>query len=130
MLIAKTHMAEVSLEYREEVATSTGNGTWYLLIPVVAIAIGFIAFKYINREPPILNTPGGMLHELCRAHRINSAGRTLLERIVEEAEIQHPAIVCIGEDQFEDAVEKARPIIKYNRKQESTLGMLRRRLFA
>lgn len=123
-------MAEVSLEYREEVATSTGNGAWYLLIPVVAIAIGFLAFKCVNREPPVLNTPSGMLHELCRAHRIGSAGRTLLERIVEEAEIQHPAIVCIGESQFEKAVEKARPMIKYTRKQESTLGTLRRKLFA
>ncbi len=40
ILLAETHMAEVSLQYREDVATSGASGIWYLLIPVVAIAIG------------------------------------------------------------------------------------------
>ena len=129
-LIAETHMAEVSLQYREEVVAEAGSGIWYLLIPVVAILVGLAIYKCFNREPPILHTPSGMLHEVCRAHRISTAGCVLLDRIVEEAEIQHPATVCVGLPQFDAAVEAARPIIKYDRRQESTIGMLRRRLFA
>ena len=128
-LLAETHMAEVSLQYREDVAANSTSGFWYLLVPVVAIAIGVSIYKIFNRPPPVVNTPLGMLHEICRAHRIGSAGRTLLERISEEADMNHPATMFLGVTQFEAAVEKARPRIKYDRRQNSTLGMLRRRLF-
>jgi hypothetical protein len=123
-------MAEVSLQYRENVATSSTSGIWYLLIPVVAITIGVVIYKVVNRPPPIVNTPQGMLHEICRSHRIGTAGRVLLERIAEEAELMHPAKMLLGVTQFEAAVEKAGARIKYDRRQSSTLGMLRRRLFA
>lgn len=129
-LVAETHLAEVSLQYREDVATSSTSGFWYLLVPVVAIALGVSIYKIVNRPPPIVNTPHGMLLEVCRAHRIGTAGRTLLERIAEEAGLAHPATMLLGVTQFEAAVEKARPRIKYDRRQNSTLGLLRRRLFA
>ena len=129
-LLADTHMAEVSLQYREEVASGGISGLWYLLIPVAAIAIAAVVYKIFNRQPPILNTPQGMLHELCQVHRINSAGRILMERIAEDAELAHPATMLLGVSQFESAVEKAGVHIKYDRRQKATLGMLRRRLFA
>lgn len=129
-LFAETHMAEVSLQYREDVATSATSGFWYLLIPVIAIGIGFVIYKIVNRPPPIVNTPQGMLHELCKAHRIGTAGRLLLDRIAEEAELKHPATMLLGVAQFEAAVEKAGERIKYDRRQNATLGMLRRRMFA
>ena len=129
-LLAETHMAEVSLQYREEAATGGTSVFWYLLIPVVAIAIAATIYKIGNRPPPIVNTPQGMLHELCRVHRINAAGRLLLDQIAEEAELKHPAAMLLGVNQFEAAVETAGHEIKYNRRQRSTLGVLRRRLFA
>lgn len=129
-LLADTHMAEVSLQYREEVASNGISGLWYLLVPVVAIAIALVIYKIVDREPPILNTPQGMLHELCKVHRIKASGRILLERIAEDAELEHPAIMLLGVNQFESAVEKAGVHIKYDRRQKATLGMLRRRLFA
>ena len=129
-LFAETHMAEVSLQYREDVATSATSGFWYLLIPVIAIGIGLVIYKIVNRPPPIVNTPQGMLHELCKAHRIGTAGRLLLDRIAEEAELKHPATMLLGVAQFEAAVEKAGERIKYDRRQNATLGMLRRRMFA
>ena len=129
-LLAETHMAEVSLQYREDVATSGTSGCWYLLVPVVAIALGVAIYKLVNRPLPIVNTPHGMLLEICRTHRIGTSGRTLLERIAEEADLDHPATMLLGVTQFEAAVEKARSRIKYDRRQNSTLGMLRRRLFA
>ena len=129
-LYAETHMAEVSLQYRETVATGGATGIWYLLIPVVAIAIGVVIYKIVNRPPPIVNTPQGMLHEICRVHRIGTAGRVLLDRIAEEAELEHPATMLLGVTQFEAAVNKAGARIKYDRRQNATLGMLRRRIFA
>jgi hypothetical protein len=129
-LLAETHMAEVSLQYREDVAANGASGIWYLLIPVVAIAIGVAIYKIANRPPPIVNTPHGMLHEVCRSHRVGTAGRLLLDRIAEEAELTHPATMLLGVTQFEAAVEKAGSRIKYDRRQNATLGMLRRRLFA
>ncbi len=129
-LLAETHMAEVSLQYREDVATSGVSGFWYLLVPVFAVGIGLAIYKIANRPPPVVNTPLGMLHEICRAHRIGASGRILLERISEEADLIHPATMLLGVTQFEAAVEKARPRIKYDRRQNSTLGMLRRRLFS
>ena len=38
-LLAETRMAEISLQYREQVASGAASQWWYLLIPVVAIAI-------------------------------------------------------------------------------------------
>ncbi len=129
-LLAETHMAEVSMQYREDVATGGASGLWYLLIPVALVAIGVVIYKIVDRPPPIVNTPQGMLHELCKVHGVNSAGRKLLERISEEAELKHPAVVFLGVAQFEQAVEKAGKHIRYGRSENATLGALRRRLFA
>jgi hypothetical protein len=129
-LLAETHMAEVSLQYREDVAASGISGFWYLLIPVVAVLISVVIYKIVTRPPAIVNTPQGMLHELCRVHRVGTRGRILLGRIAEEAELTHPATMLLGVTQFEQAIEKASTHIKYDRRQQATLGMLRRRLFA
>ena len=129
-LLAETKLAEISLQYREDVAANSSNAFWYLLVPLVAIAIGVIIYKFVNRPPPIVNTPKGMLHELCRVHRLNARGRMLLDRIAEEAELDQPATMLLGVNQFEAAVEKAGQHIKYDRRQQATLGMVRRRLFA
>ena len=128
-LLAETRMAEISLQYREEVAAPTSNGIWYLLVPVVAVGLGLAIYKYWNREPAILNTPSGMLHELCRVHRLGQSGRVLLDRVVDEAGVEQPALVLAGLEQFNEAVERARKAINYTRKQESTLGMIRRKAF-
>lgn len=129
-LLAETHMAEVSLQYREDVATGGISGLWYLLIPVGAVALGFTIYKIFDRPPAIVNTPMGMLHELCKVHRVPSSGRKLLERIAEEAELQHPATLFLGVNQFETAVKKAGKCIRYGRRENAVLGALRRRIFA
>lgn len=129
-LLAETHMAEVSLQYREDVATGGASGLWYFLIPVALVAIAAIIYKIVDRPPPIVNTPKGMLHELCKVHTLNSVCRKLLERITEEAELKHPATIFLGVQQFEAAVERAGQQMKYSRRDNATLGVLRRRLFA
>jgi hypothetical protein len=129
-LIAETHMAEVSLQYREDVATGGISGLWYLLIPVAAVAIAVVIYKIFDRPPPIVNTPDGLLHELCKVHQINAAGRRLLERIAEDADLDHPATVFLSAGHFEAAVQDAGKRMRYGRREQSVLGMLRRRLFA
>ncbi|MEM1069269.1 MAG: hypothetical protein AAGI63_10260 [Planctomycetota bacterium] len=130
LLIAEAHMAEVSLQYREEAAQVDASGFWWLLIPVVAVGLGVAIYKWWDRPPAIVNTPQGMLHELCKVHRISGRGRRLMERISEEAELEQPATMFLGVSQFELAVTKASRRIKYDRRDDITLGMLRRRLFA
>ncbi len=128
--LAETHMAEVSLQYREEVASSGTTGWWYILIPFVATAIAGVIYFIGTRPPKIVNTPTGILHELCRAHRISAGGRALLELIAEEAELRHPASMMVSVAAFENAVTAAGRHIQYDRRKQATLGMLRRRLFA
>ena len=130
LLLAEAHMAEVSLQYREDVAHVDKSGFWWLLIPVAAVGIGVAIYKWWDRPPAIVNTPQGMLHELCRAHRIGGKGRRLMERISEEAELEQPATMFLGIAQFEAAVNKARKRVKFDRRQDTVLGTLRRRLFA
>jgi hypothetical protein len=129
-LIAETHMAEVSLQYREDVATGGVSGLWYLLIPVAAVVIAVIIYKIFDRPPPIVNTPDGLLHELCKVHQINAAGRKLLERIAEDAELEHPATVFLSASRFEAAVQIAGTRMHFGRREQSLLGTLRRHLFA
>ncbi len=129
-LLAETRMAEVSMQYREDVASSDPSVFWYLLIPIFAVSVGFAIYRIVDREPRVVNTPLGMLHEICRVHRINKSGRYLLDQIAEEAGLEQPASMLLGVTQFEHAVEKAGQHMKYDRRQQTTLGMLRRRLFS
>lgn len=129
MLLAETHMAEVSQQYRETVASSGTTGWWYILIPFAATGIACVIYYLGTRPPAIVNTPDGMLHELCKVHRINSSGRILLELIAEEAELEHPAQMLVSEHAFEQAVSSAGQHIEYDRRKQSTLSALRRQLF-
>ncbi len=129
-LIAETRMAEVSLQYREEVASSGTSGWWYILIPFAATGIACLIHSIGNRPPAIVNTPNGMLHELCKAHRLNNRGRVLLEMIAEEAELAHPATLFVGAAQFDEAVSKAAKQLKFDPRKQATLAQLRRRLFS
>ncbi|MDG2223899.1 MAG: hypothetical protein P8L85_21140, partial [Rubripirellula sp.] len=85
LLLAETHMAEVSLQYREEAAIVDKSGFWWLLIPVIAVGLGIAIYKWWDRAPAIVNTPYGMLNELCRSHHLGRKGHRLMEKIAEEA---------------------------------------------
>ena len=128
-LIAETRMAEVSLQYREEAASNGTSGWWYLLIPFAAVGIALVIHYIGSRPPAIVNTPDGLLHELCKVHRLSTSGRILLELIADEAELAHPATLFLGEMQFDEAVRKIGDRITYDRHQQATLAVLRRRLF-
>jgi len=129
MPLAVTRMAEVSLKYREDVATGETTNLWFLAVPVVAISLSYLIYKIAERPPAVVNTPYGMLNELCRVHQVGKAGRVLLTQIAEEIGLPQPATMLLGETQFEAAVAKAGEEIEYSRRQSATLGTLRRRLF-
>lgn len=128
--LAEAHLAEVSLQFREDAVSHGASGLWYLLIPVAAVAIALVIYRLANRPPAIVNTSRGMLHELCRVHRISNTGRLLLDRIAEAAELEQPATMFVGVTQFEAAVAAAGRHISYDQRQQAMIGMLRRRLFA
>ena len=128
-LLAETRMAEISLQYREEAAGGGFSALWYLLIPIALVAVGTAIYRILDRPPAVVNTPQGMLHELCRAHRLSAAGRNLLVRIAEEAELPQPALLFLSESEFDAAVEKASGQMKLGQRASTTLGAVRRRLF-
>ncbi|TWU49683.1 hypothetical protein [Rubripirellula reticaptiva] len=129
-LLAETKMSDVSLNYREEVAPSGIWSGWYVLVPVVIAMVAGLAYRFADRPPAIVNTPLGMLHELCRVHRIKGRSRILLETIAEAASLEHPATMFLSSGHLDDAFAQAKKRIAFDKKQMSTLGMVRRRMFA
>lgn len=129
MLLAFTRVAEISQQYRQDGAIVQSRDLVFFAVPVVAISISFLIYKIADREPAIVNTPYGLLNELCKAHLIESTGRHLLIKIAEELELEQPATMLLGTEQFDAAVAKADKQIGFSRRQHSTIGSLRRRIF-
>jgi hypothetical protein len=129
LLLAFTRAAEVSLKYREGGSFVQSRDLLFIVVPVVAISISFLIYKIADREPAIVNTPQGMLNELCKVHLIDSTGRHLLTDIAEALELEQPATILLSESHFDAAVNKAGKQLNYNRQKQSTIGTLRRRLF-
>ena len=128
--IAVTRLSDVTLQYQEE-AVNTGIPVWvYGVIAVVVLAIAGILYAKANQTPTILNTPLGLLHELCKAHRITGRGRVLLEKIASEVSLKHPAGLFTAVEAFDDVVKRAAETMEYTANQKSTLSMLRRKMFA
>lgn len=129
-LVAETHLADVSFDYREEVV-DTSVSPIYFVVAVIAVAtISLVVYYVINRGPAIVNTPLGMLHELCRAHRIKGRSRVVMEQIAEAAGLEHPAVMFLSQARFDAAVAAAKRKVSFDAKQTSALGLVRRKLFA
>ena len=128
-LLAETRMAEISLQYREQVASGAASQWWYLLIPVVAIAIACLIYHFANRPKPVVHAPEGIFDELCKAHRIKGSARGLLELIAEHSRLAHPAALFVSESQFERAVNQSQTHFALDRRRQTALASLRRRLF-
>jgi hypothetical protein len=128
--IAETRMAEISLQYREQVAEGARSQWWYLLIPVAAIAIACLIYRFANRPRPAIHAPEGIFDELCKAHRINGSARSLLESVAEHSRLAHPAALFVSEAQFDRAVDHAQMRLALDRRGQTALARLRRRLFS
>ena len=128
-LLAETRVSDLSLAYQEKVETESIHGIWFLLIPFLVVGIAILCHKIADRAPMAVNTPTLMLHELCRAHGLSGGSRRLLERIADEAQLEQPASMFLGPKHFEAAVAEAEKTIKYDRRHQTVLGMLRRTLF-
>ena len=128
-LLGETHFAEVSLQYREQATSNNLSPWWFCVVPIVTVLAAWGVYAFVNRTPKIVNTPLGLLHELCKAHRVGRRGRVLLEDIARTNAMNQPATLFAGSSLFEDAVSKAAKTLRYNKRQNATLGLLRRRLF-
>ena len=129
VLLAETRVSDLSLAYREKPESQSISGLWFLLIPFLVVGIAMICYKVADRAPISVNTPNLILHELCRAHGLSASSRRMLERIAEEAQIEQPALMLLGPQQFEVAVERASKKIHYDQRHHTLIGMLRRTLF-
>jgi hypothetical protein len=130
LLVAETRMAEISLQYREQVAAGATSQWWYLLIPVAAIAIASVIYHFVNRPRPVVHAPEAVFDELCKAHRINGSARSLLESIAEHSRLAHPAALFVSESQFELALDHAQSHLALDRRRQMALARLRQRLFS
>lgn len=130
-LFAQTRLRDISLQLQEEVAgRSTGAQLWLLVIPLAAVAIGWIISRFTSRPRASYNTPVHLFTQLQRVHRVNKPTRKLLARIAEEAELAQPATMLLGASAFDQAVERASHRIRLDRRQQIRLAQLRRQLFA
>lgn len=127
--LAETSFADVSLDYQEAVV-ARGFPIWGVAVLIaVAVAIGVAVWAFRNRSPEILDTPLGLLHELCKTHRIGGKGRRLLQRMAEEASMDHPAMLFAGPEHLDSCIQHTRDKIDFESKHASTIGRVRRTLY-
>lgn len=129
-LIAETHASDVTFAYREETVESGVSPMVYALVVVAVAVISLVVYYAINRGPAIVNTPLGMLHELCRVHRIKGRSRVVMEQVAEAAGLAHPAVMFLSQASFDESVAAAKRKRSIDAKQMSALGLVRRKLFA
>lgn len=129
LLIAQAGVPDVIMDYREQPVGDGSSMVWMIVAAVVFVGLGVTAFLLVDRPPTIVNTPLGLLHELCHIHRIKGRSRLVLEQIADSARLDHPATLFLGQTQFDAAVELAGERITLDRKQTAALGLVRRRLF-
>lgn len=129
LLIAQTGVPEIITEFSEQPAAEGFPMMGIVVIAVVVIGVAVTALLVIDRPPTIVNTPMGLMHELCHVHRIKGRSRVVLEQIADSARLDHPASMFLGASQFDAAVAQASKRITLDRKQSATIGLLRRRLF-
>ena len=128
-LLAETRLSDLSLAYQEKTVSQNISGVWFLLIPFLVVGIAMLFYKIADRTPMAINTPNLLMHELCRAHGLSGSGRRMLEQIADEAQLEQPATLFLGPQHFEAAVKKAGLTIKYDKRHQTLIGMLRRTLF-
>ncbi len=131
-LIANSRVGDISRQLRAE---GGGAHDWsvqiaFILIPVAAIGLAWVFYRFYSRPPATVNTPFGMLAEISRAHEISPAGRRLLERIAERAELDQPARLTIGTEPFDQAVAAAEQRRRLDPRERERLKQIRKRLFA
>jgi hypothetical protein len=129
LLFAETSIADISLDY-QEAADASGFPIWAIaLFVMVAIGIGAAAWMHRSRTAEILDTPIGLMNELCKAHRIGGKGRRLLQHMAETASLDQPAMLFSGPEHLEACIQRTRDQIDYQSQHASTIGHVRRTLY-
>ncbi len=129
LLLAETRMSDIGGRYQQQAAAVQGIGTGALVVVGIVILIAVCIGMFIARKPKIVNSPIGLLNELCRVHGINGAGSRLLNEIATAAGMQHPAMIVIGPANFDAAVESATSKSTLDERKKKSLGLIRRQLF-
>jgi hypothetical protein len=126
-ILAEVSLADVS-EY-DRVATATQSGQAWLLAPVVVLAAIFGIYRLCNRLPSVVNTPAGLLTELCRAHGLKAAAGKLLHKVSRAAELPQPVTMLMSVEGFEDAIASAGRRIRFSKSEQKVIATVRRKVF-
>lgn len=129
-LIAETRVETLNLQYQDDTVASSGLPVGLIVGAAVVLIVGLVIAKLISKTPSASNTPVGLLQEVCKAHEINGAGRTLLHKIATSAKIAQPAAMLLSAELFDSTVAHASSGKPLSRRESATLAELRSRLFA
>jgi len=129
ILLAETRMSDISVRFKPPAVVDNGIGLGTVLFLLVMIAIAVAIYYFVIRQPHIDNSPAGLLNEISRNHGVNSSVSQLLNEIATAAGLQHPAVMLLGQANFQAAVKAAGTKITLNRGQKKTLGIVQRQLF-
>ena len=130
-LFAATHVDELLMPYREPVVESEGLSIyWWILVPFVAVAAVLILAQVFRRRIRTSHSQDDLVREICYAHRIDSAGRELLNSVAEQAELEEPATMFLSPQKFDLAVHLATKKTTFDRHEQARLRTLRRQFFS
>ena len=130
-LFAATHVDELLMPYREPVVEPERLSIyWWILMPFVAAAVILILAHVFQRRIRAPHSQDDLVRKICYAHRIDSAGRELLNSVAEKAELERPATMFLSPQKFDLAVHLAAQKTTFNRHEQATLRTLRRQFFS
>ncbi|WDQ15960.1 hypothetical protein [Rhodopirellula sp. P2] len=129
LLMNVTRMTDLAPQYE-----TTVNHSAIPIVVLVGIAIALVAiggaltWHYRTREPEV-PTSDALTMELCRAHCLPIYHRGLIVRLAAAAELPHTAEMFLSASHFDNAVAKAKQVVRLRRHHQSWLGEIRRTLF-
>jgi hypothetical protein len=129
LLMNVTRMSDLAPQYETSVNQSSLPLLTIGCVVLAIAAIGCVAAWYYRTREPEVPTSDALTMELCRAHRLPIFHRGLIDRLAAAAELPHAAEMFLSPTHFDNAVAKAKQVVRLRRHHQSWLGEIRRSLF-
>ncbi|MFG0264305.1 MAG: hypothetical protein ACF8AM_04025 [Rhodopirellula sp. JB055] len=129
LLMNVTRMSDLAPRYETAVNQSSLSIATIACLVLAIIAIGGVAVWYYRTREPEVPTSDALTMELCRAHGLPIFHRGLIDRLAVAAELPHAAEMFLSPAHFDNAVAKAKRVMRLRRHHQSWLGEIRRSLF-
>lgn len=101
-----------------------------ILIAGALVIASWAILRYLRQQPSPIDSTEALFLELCKAHQIRSSRQALLERLATESDLEHPIALFISKQAFDQALNQAAQSMANDRKIQSKLLVVRRKIFA